>query len=154
MKSAIKSFTAILLCAVLSFAAVISAFAGDTTDGSLQFNSDGSFKILVFSDCQDVYPENKTMVEFINESLDSVKPDLVVFLGDNMVEKTNVEGAIAGIVTPVQERGYPLLSSSATTTTRTCPPIPRRPSSRSTAPTAAAWPRTPCPLSTAAAPRS
>ncbi len=102
MKKITKVFSCIMAC-VLSASVSGAVFAADSSQ--LMFNSSGEFVILQFADCQDVYPAREAMVAFINESLDFVKPDLVVFTGDNVV--TDDLMAFDEILNPVVSRGLP-----------------------------------------------
>ena len=71
----------------------------------LQFNEDGSFKILALADVQDDYPLEPAVLQLISEALDYTKPDLVVFVGDNIVGKDI--RAIDEMVAPVVDRDIP-----------------------------------------------
>lgn len=111
----IKSIISILLTVIMLFAFTIPAFAEETggKNMELKFNSDGKFKILVIADPQDTDKPQKETIEIINNALDENKPDLVVFLGDNIagywagVTKEKTETAIDNIAKPVDERGIP-----------------------------------------------
>ncbi len=71
----------------------------------LQFNEDGSFKILALADVQDDYPLEPAVLQLISEALDYTKPDLVVFLGDNIVGE-DIK-AIDEMVAPIVDRDIP-----------------------------------------------
>lgn len=105
-----KKIISILLCAVLLICAIpAAAFAGQQTP-SLKFNSDGSFKILVFADCQDDMFPRKAMLAEMEKALDELKPDLVVYTGDNqqgLATAFMVKGALKAIIEPVTDRGIP-----------------------------------------------
>ena len=51
---------------------------------ALQFNKDGKFKIVQFTDVHYIHnnPKSAISIERINEVLDAEKPDLVLFTGD------------------------------------------------------------------------
>ena len=51
---------------------------------TLQFNKDGKFKIVQFTDVHYIYndPRSDVSIERINQVLDMEKPDLVLFTGD------------------------------------------------------------------------
>lgn len=51
----------------------------------LRFNENGKFVIMQVSDTQDLQFVRHTMVRMLNKAYDSVKPDLVVFTGDNIL---------------------------------------------------------------------
>lgn len=75
----------------------------------LCFNENGKFKLLVLADCQDNEKPNLRMIKYINFLLDEEKPDLVVFLGDNVVCKSNErfnKGARL-LLAPLVLRGVP-----------------------------------------------
>lgn len=70
----------------------------------LEFGSDGEFKILHLCDCQDTYPANETMMQFIDYVLEKHKPDLVVLGGDNTIAPEDLkEKSIEELVTPFVE---------------------------------------------------
>ena len=87
----------------------LTAFAAES-ETKLAFNKDGSFKILVFADCQDDMVPRKAMIMEMEKALDELKPDLVVFTGDNqqgLITPLMVYSAIKAIIEPVKERGIP-----------------------------------------------
>ena len=91
-----KKALALVLAVVMLFTCSVMASAEDSP--ILRFDENGDFTILHITDCQDVYPANKIMVQFINHVIDKYDPDLVVLGGDNCVDDTgNVEKAIAEI---------------------------------------------------------
>ena len=95
-----KKVISILLALAMIFACASTAFAADSDLPILRFDENGEFKILHLTDCQDVYPANQTMVQFIQHCLDKYDPDLVVLGGDNSVDDTgNIEKAITEIAT-------------------------------------------------------
>jgi 3',5'-cyclic AMP phosphodiesterase CpdA len=59
------------------------AFASDDHH-TLRFKADGTFKIVQFTDTQDGTKIEPRTVQLINKVLDTEKPDLVVFTGDNI----------------------------------------------------------------------
>lgn len=75
----------------------------------LCFNKNGKFKLLVLADCQDNEKPNKRMIKYINFLLDEEKPDLVVFLGDNVVCKSNerFDKGAKLLLAPLVLRGVP-----------------------------------------------
>ncbi|MBQ5883010.1 MAG: metallophosphoesterase, partial [Clostridia bacterium] len=83
----------------------LTVFAADTEETVLRFRKDGTFKILVLADVQDVYPIDDAMISFINEALDYAKPDLVVFDGDNIV--TEDVRAYEQLLYPLVSRNVP-----------------------------------------------
>lgn len=51
----------------------------------LSFNKDGKLKILQVSDPQDLKFVRKAMVDMLNVAYDEIRPDLVLFTGDNIL---------------------------------------------------------------------
>ncbi len=91
-----KKALALVLAVVMLFTCSVMASAEDSP--VLRFDENGEFTIFHLTDCQDVYPANQTMVQFINHVLDKYDPDLVVLGGDNCVDDTgNIEAAITEI---------------------------------------------------------
>ncbi len=83
-----KKITAVVLAVIMLWAAAIPSFAAKASEndnGTLRFDKNGEFKILVLSDVQDDYPVNEDTLQFIREALDTEKPDIVVFNGDNII---------------------------------------------------------------------
>lgn len=80
---------------------------------SLHFDENGKFKILILSDVQDTNTPQDATLRLINAALDETKPDLVVFLGDNIagwwknVTLAQTESAIDQVIQPVDERNIP-----------------------------------------------
>ncbi len=103
MKKSLKSLLAVLLICALVTAFMPMAFAADAP--VLKFGDDGKFTVMQFADCQDGYPAKAEMKAFINEALDKVQPDLVVFSGDNVVSE-NAQ-SYDEILLPLVERGIP-----------------------------------------------
>ena len=94
-----KKVISVLLALAIVFACCATTFATES-NSDLKFDKNGEFKILHLTDCQDVYPANQTMVQFIKHTLQKYDPDLVVLGGDNCVDDTgNVEKAITEIAT-------------------------------------------------------
>ena len=80
-----KKILSIVLATVMLICAVVPvAFATDDAETVLQFGKDGKFEILVLADVQDDNPVNEDTLQYIREAIDTVKPDLVVFNGDNI----------------------------------------------------------------------
>lgn len=68
-------------------------------NATLRFNEDGKFTILNISDIQDGYPLNPLTKDYIEKTVDKVKPDLIVLTGDNISgydvpEEEDAENAI------------------------------------------------------------
>ena len=100
-----KKIISILLVFSMMFSLSLTVFAADTEEAVLRFRKDGTFKILVLADVQDVYPIDDAMISFINEALDYAKPDLVVFDGDNIV--TEDVRAYEQLLYPLVSRNVP-----------------------------------------------
>lgn len=84
-----KRFVSIMLALVLAFGAcAISASADDAA--TLKFDANGEFKIMHLTDCQDDYPNDETMLKFIDATLKKYQPDIVVLGGDNSVGPDNM----------------------------------------------------------------
>ena len=80
-----KKIISVVLAVTMLFTFVTTGFAGHKENAKLQFNSNGKFKILCLADVQDDYPMEPAVLQFIKEALDFANPDLVVFVGDNVV---------------------------------------------------------------------
>ena len=86
MKKSLRVIMSLVLVCVLTAGAIPFTVASAQNE-VLRFNDNSKFVILQFADMQDSYPVREAMLAFINESLDRVKPDLVVFTGDNVVSE-------------------------------------------------------------------
>ena len=120
-----KKFLSIILpvlivlgCCVGAFAAGGGLTAADNGDKTLKFNDDGTFKIVMLNDTQDVGKNgNPKMTDFVKKVLDTEKPDLVVFVGDQLSDVyplANAEDygvAIDNICRPLEERGIPFIAT-------------------------------------------
>ena len=79
---------------------------------AVQFSADNRLNILIVADTQDIENPQQAMLSLLNASLDTAKPDLVVFLGDMIHGRVirgeeNVRKAIDAVVSPVVERNIP-----------------------------------------------
>jgi predicted phosphodiesterase len=110
MKKTLKGLFSILLAfsLVCSMGGFALANYENPADCGLSFNDDGKFVILQFADVQDdIFMRVATIME-MEYALDTVKPDLVVFTGDNTTGQwTKITGRIAieRLLAPVVERG-------------------------------------------------
>lgn len=100
--------SALVLVALFSMAS--PAFAVESE--KLRFNENGKFTVLQFADCQDTQTPKQALLMFMEKALDEVKPDLVVFTGDNISGggcsgEENTQKAIDAILKPVVDRGIP-----------------------------------------------
>lgn len=104
-----------ILSLVLSILLLVSCFTIPTfaevkdDEDTLKFNKDGKFTILNISDIQDGYPLNPLTKDYIEKTLDKVKPDLVVLTGDNISgydvpKEKDAEKAIREFMDIFQER--------------------------------------------------
>lgn len=100
-----KKIISILLVVSMLFSLSVTVFAAGTEENVLRFRKNGTFKILVLADVQDVYPIDDAMISFVNEALDYAKPDLVVFDGDNIV--TEDVRAYEQLLYPLVSRNVP-----------------------------------------------
>lgn len=85
-----KKFVSIILTFILAFGMLFPAYA-ENTDTKLQFNDDGSFRIMQIADIQDGVILTPATKKFIKEVVVDAEPDLVVLSGDN------ISGGSAGI---------------------------------------------------------
>lgn len=88
---------------------MLPAFAASGS-GELRFNSDGKFRIMIFTDVHEGGTGGgDACLQIMREALDNKKPDLVVFLGDNSIGDTLEEhrAVIEKITAPVRERNIP-----------------------------------------------
>lgn len=102
-----KKILSVILAALMLLTVSVSAFAAEgdapATGDALQFGKDGKFEILVLADVQDNNPVNEDTLQYIREALDTVKPDLVVFNGDNIT--IDDKAAYDQLMQPLVERG-------------------------------------------------
>ncbi len=97
-----------LLLSMLMLAACFS-LPVHAEENTLRFNKAGKFTILNISDIQDGYPLNPLTKDYIEKTLDAVKPDLVILTGDNISgydvpEKEEAEKAIREFMDIFEER--------------------------------------------------
>ena len=100
-----KKVVSVVLAVCMLFSLVTMSFAGYKEEAQLKFNKNGKFKILCLADVQDDYPMEPAVLQFIREALDFATPDLVVFVGDNVVGEDI--RAIGEMVAPLVERNVP-----------------------------------------------
>lgn len=83
MKLNFKSVLSVILCGIMLFSVMaFSVSAADEKD--IKFNSDGKFTILNFSDIQDGFPLRPITKQYLKDTLELVKPDMIVLTGDNI----------------------------------------------------------------------
>ncbi len=100
-----KRILAALLAVCLVFGSGVMAFAeGETAEPILKFDENGEFKVLHLCDCQDGYPADQRMFDYINYVLDEYDPDIVILGGDNTIgEEETKELAVEELVKPFVE---------------------------------------------------
>ena len=116
-----KKVLSIVLSVLLAFSCCAFAFAADagTAAGkTLKFNEDGTFKILMANDTQDVGKGGDSrMIDFFLKAVDTEKPDLVVFVGDQLSDVYPFPTAedygivVDNICKPLEERGIPFIAT-------------------------------------------
>ncbi len=101
-----RIFAAMLaLCFIFSAAFCVTASA---EEAKLSFDENGEFKVLHLCDCQDGYPADERMFEYINTVLETYEPDLVILGGDNTVgEEKTKELAVEELVKPFVDHKVP-----------------------------------------------
>lgn len=114
MKKMRKAAAATLaLALVFTALAAFPARAAQPERPQLRFGADGKFTVLQIADTQDSDQLHRGTAALIEAALDTVKPDLVVFTGDNTagwwftMNKAKMARAIDRIVEPVARRGIP-----------------------------------------------
>ncbi len=78
-----KKVLSLVLAVIMMLSCVVVSYA--KIDGPLKFNSNGKFKVLAFADIQSGYPVGDALKTFMSEAIDKTQPDLVVFVGDNIM---------------------------------------------------------------------
>ena len=102
-----KKILSVILAALMLLTVSVPAFAANEetapSGDALQFGANGKFQILVLADVQDNNPVNEDTLQYIREALDTVKPDLVVFNGDNIT--IDDKAAYDQLMQPLVESG-------------------------------------------------
>lgn len=83
----LKKILAVILAVIMSigcFSAASMAAEVESVDNTLQFGEDGKFTVLHVTDIQDISPMSTVAKKFLSDTLDKVKPDLVILGGDNI----------------------------------------------------------------------
>ncbi len=85
----------------------------------LKFNKNGTFKIMQLTDIHGIYKKAPDTIRLIEKALDTEKPDLVVFTGDQIKgyglsfltgdKNTKVRRAISNYIEPLEKRGIPFI---------------------------------------------
>ena len=103
----------LFLIAVLFIGIFSSISVSAEEEPELRFNDDGKFTIVQFTDTHTTDQPYEEMIALIEGALDTYKPDLAVFTGDNvtggwyMSTPYSVKKAISYLVTPCEERNIP-----------------------------------------------
>lgn len=110
-----KKISALLLAAVMLFGMIsltASAKTSEEADTHLQYNEDGSFKIMQITDFQDTFPMKYATKVLLRAMLEQEQPDLVILTGDNIcggsVTKIQAKNAINEFMSIFEEYGYPV----------------------------------------------
>ena len=116
-----KKTLSVILSILLAFSCCAAAFAADTpaaADKTLRFNEDGTFKIMMINDTQDVGKNgNPKMTDFLKAAVDAEHPDVVIFVGDQLSDVYPLATAedykisIDNILQPLEERGVPFIAT-------------------------------------------
>lgn len=111
-----KRIVAVIAAALMLFALCLPAMAATPAESAkLHFDEDGKFRILNFSDFQDDYIINPTMLPFVKRAVQTYKPDLIVLTGDNISGYTcKIKGmsepSIRKFMDVFEELGVPVAS--------------------------------------------
>lgn len=109
-----KKLVSAAICATLSMclmgASVSASAKAEKTDKTLQFGEDGKFTVLHVTDIQDRYPMNSVSRQYLIDTIEKVRPDLVVLGGDNIAgnvikRQANIDKAINEYMSIFEERG-------------------------------------------------
>lgn len=81
-----KKFIAIMMSIIMLVCATVPMISAATPaeEAKLQFNEDGSFKIMNISDIQDGADLLKPTADFIDAAVAAEMPDLIILTGDNI----------------------------------------------------------------------
>lgn len=79
-----KKAISVILAFTLAFSMLLTAGAGTATDGKLQFDSNGNFRIMQIADIQDGPFLPGIVTDFFKAVIPEAKPDLIVLTGDNI----------------------------------------------------------------------
>ena len=106
-----------LLSIILATTLLLSlcGFSVSAKKDVLTFGDDGKFRIMQINDFQDIDTTNADSLVFLEKALDKYKPDLVVFVGDQIHHKfpgvtvEKIKTTITNQVMPLEERGIPFI---------------------------------------------
>lgn len=114
-----KKAISLILAFVLAFAMLIPSGAASQADTKLQFNKDGSFRIMQISDMQDGVILTPAVTDYLKKAIPLADPDLIVLSGDNIsggstgigvnvIDKPFVKIAIDRFMSIFEEFGIPV----------------------------------------------
>lgn len=114
-----KKAISLILAFVLAFAMLIPSGAASQADTKLQFNKDGSFRIMQISDMQDGVILTPAVTDYLKKAIPLADPDLIVLSGDNIsggstgigvnvIDKPFVKIAIDQFMSIFEEFGIPV----------------------------------------------
>ncbi len=107
-----KKIISVFLAAVLALSLAIMPASAEE-EKQLRFGDDGKFRILQFADIQDSAFLEYATYQFIRDSVEETKPDLVVLTGDNISgggspTKTLAKMAISRFMSIFEKAGVPV----------------------------------------------
>ena len=111
-----KKILSLILALTLLCTVSAGAFAAcDVNTKELRFNDDGSFRVMMLTDFQDIDFCSRKSADFLDRVLDYAKPDLVVLGGDQLSDDfklatpLRVAKALQNILKPMNDRQIPFL---------------------------------------------
>lgn len=111
-----KKALAVILATVMLLSCVsVMAFAktSEEADTHLQYNEDGTFRIMQVADMQDFAAMKPITKKLLRKALDTCKPDLIVLTGDNISSSsgtfTLAAAAIHQFMSIFEEYGIPVV---------------------------------------------
>lgn len=111
MRKKIIAVMSVLFSALFLFSTAVPATA-EGEGNQLKFNDNGKFTILQIADTQDIFIARPATIEAMKRAIERVKPDLIVFTGDNIqgygaFTEGLAKMAIKKIMKPVTDSGVP-----------------------------------------------
>ncbi len=109
-----KKFISVFLSVVMLFcmAMPFASAATSAEEAKLQFNEDGSFKIMNISDIQDQATLLGITADFMAAAIEAEQPDLIILTGDNISGNTiaadKTEQAIRAVMDVLDPFGIPV----------------------------------------------
>lgn len=109
-----KKILAVLLSVVMLLCASIpmAMAATPAEEAKLQFNEDGTFKILNISDIQDQANLLEVTADFMRAAIEAEQPDLIILTGDNIsgnsIAESKTETAIRAVMDVLDPYGIPV----------------------------------------------